>query len=689
MRSKIAALLILLATLHVDAQKNINTLKQDLQKATADSERVLLSLNIAVSYEELISDSAIFYATQALNLSQKNNQQIAQAFALKIIAYQLMSSGRYGESLKSLEQAFNFASNTNSEKDSWSLGEQSPLRTRLTALSSIHNNLGILMGLTQNGEQEIFHYKETERIADEIDNKDWSQFANQNLGITYIRLGQLDSALFFAKKSESLFQRKGSSMNVHGWQLVTLGDVYFQMKNLPLAKKYYDESVKISKDIDNTASLTWGYFVLTNYFLSTKDKDSSLYYSYKTIESLKSLGFGYLEENKNLGTAYENLYKSFQLADKSDSANKYLKLALVTKDSLYKKRIKSLAEFQKLTFNEQLRLQSEENQKIVYQNKVRTYGLLSGIIVFILIAFLLFVNNRNRRKANVFLLKQKEEIELQKYNVEKTLVELKATQSQLIQSEKMASLGELTAGIAHEIQNPLNFVNNFSDVNTELITEMKEEMDKGNIEDAKAIANDIADNEQKINHHGKRADAIVKGMLQHSRSSSGAKEPTDINKLADEYLRLAYQGLRAKDKTFNATLKTEFDESIDNINIIPQDIGRVLLNLYNNAFYAVTEKKKQSGNEYEPTVTVSTSRSHLLRRGVGGEVSISVKDNGNGIPQKIKDKIFQPFFTTKPTGQGTGLGLSLCYDIIKAHGGEIKVETKEGEGSEFIIQLPI
>jgi signal transduction histidine kinase len=264
--------------------------------------------------------------------------------------------------------------------------------------------------------------------------------------------------------------------------------------------------------------------------------------------------------------------------------------------------------------------------------------------------------------------------------IEKAYNELKTTQQQLIQSEKMASLGELTAGIAHEIQNPLNFVNNFSEINKELLTELKDEIDKGNLNEIKAIANDVIDNEEKINHHGKRADAIVKGMLQHSRSSSGQKEPTDINALADEYLRLSYHGLRAKDKSFNATTKTDFDNSIGKINIVPQEIGRVILNLINNAFYAVDEKKKKIGNDYEPTVSVSTKRNN-------GKVEIKVTDNGNGIPQKVLDKIFQPFFTTKPTGQGTGLGLSLSYDIVKAHGGELKVETKEGEGSEFIINL--
>ena len=271
--------------------------------------------------------------------------------------------------------------------------------------------------------------------------------------------------------------------------------------------------------------------------------------------------------------------------------------------------------------------------------------------------------------------------------IEKAYNELKVTQAQLVQSEKMASLGELTAGIAHEIQNPLNFVNNFSEINSELVKEMKQEIDKGNFEDVKSIADNIDENEQKIIHHGKRADAIVKGMLQHSRSSSNTKEPTNINALADEYLRLSYHGLRAKDKSFNATMKTDFDETIGNINIVPQDIGRVILNLINNAFYAVDEKKKQQPEGYEPTVTVST-KSVKSPSGVL-EVLLTVQDNGNGIPQKVIDKIFQPFFTTKPTGEGTGLGLSLSYDIIKAHGGEIKVETKDGEGSEFIIQLPI
>jgi signal transduction histidine kinase len=272
-----------------------------------------------------------------------------------------------------------------------------------------------------------------------------------------------------------------------------------------------------------------------------------------------------------------------------------------------------------------------------------------------------------------------------------SLENLKSTQSQLIQAEKMASLGELTAGIAHEIQNPLNFINNFSEVSNELLAEMNEELDKGNNEEAMIISKDIKHNLEKVAHHGKRADGIVKGMLQHSRSSSGIKEPTDINKLADEYLRLAYHGLRAKDKSFNATLETDFDENLGLVNVIPQDLGRVILNLITNAFYAVNEKAKADIEGYQPTVTVSSKRTPLLGGAGGGSqvVKIAISDNGNGIPKDIVDKIFQPFFTTKPTGQGTGLGLSLSYDIIKAHGGELKVETEEGEGTTFRIVIPV
>jgi signal transduction histidine kinase len=283
------------------------------------------------------------------------------------------------------------------------------------------------------------------------------------------------------------------------------------------------------------------------------------------------------------------------------------------------------------------------------------------------------------------------ELENAKNKVEITLSELKSTQAQLIQAEKMASLGELTAGIAHEIQNPLNFVNNFSEVSGELVDEMNEELEGGNLEEVKAITKDLKQNLEKINHHGQRASSIVKGMLEHSGTGTRQKELTDINMLADEYLRLSYHGLRAKDKSFNAEIKAELDPSLPKVMVVGQDIGRVLLNLINNAFYAVSEKASRLSDpehsegvvskDYKPLVTITTKQKDK-------HLEIRVKDNADGIPPEIVNKIFQPFFTTKPTGSGTGLGLSLSYDIVKAHGGELIVDSTEGKGSEFIIQLP-
>ena len=367
----------------------------------------------------------------------------------------------------------------------------------------------------------------------------------------------------------------------------------------------------------------------------------------------------------------------------TDSTLSYLERFYTLKDSLYGNKVVEQA--QSMAYNDMQRQKELAAQKAAFQNRMILYFLGSAAIFLMGLAFIFWRSKRKEQHA-------KKLVQLQKDRLEQTLDKLKTTQSQLIQSEKMASLGELTAGIAHEIQNPLNFVNNFSEVNTELIKEIQDErrktQDKRDEKLEDELLEDIVQNQEKINHHGKRAADIVKGMLQHSRSSSGVKEPTNINALADEYLRLAYHGLRAKDKSFNATMKTDFDQTIGNINIVPQDIGRVILNLITNAFYVVNEKSKQNIAGYEPTVSVSTHRSLSSVEG-RGEVLISVKDNGNGIPQKILDKIFQPFFTTKPTGQGTGLGLSLSYDIVKAHGGEIRVDTKENKGTEFIVQIPV
>ena len=306
------------------------------------------------------------------------------------------------------------------------------------------------------------------------------------------------------------------------------------------------------------------------------------------------------------------------------------------------------------------------------------YSIYTLVLIFFGYRFHLFQKSRTIEKAQ----KKAREKELQQAKeIEKAYSELKATQQQLIHSEKMASLGELTAGIAHEIQNPLNFVNNFSEVSEELIEEMKEEIKNKDFKEVEAIADDLRDNLVKINHHGKRADGIVRGMLQHSRSGDGTKEPTDLNKLVDEYLRLAYHGLRAKDKDFNANMVTEYEDSLDPMEVVPQQIGRVMLNLITNAFHAVKERSQKEPQGYEPTVWVGTRKTEK-------GVEISVRDNGGGIPEEIRDKIFQPFFTTKPTGEGTGLGLSMSYDIVtKGHGGDLRVHSETGKGSEFTIIL--
>ncbi|MEO8771955.1 MAG: ATP-binding protein [Ferruginibacter sp.] len=560
--------------------------------------------------------------------------------------------------------------------------DKNPENARLNSLAWIHNDFAMLYKATGNNKKELSTLLQGFTIGKGTNNYTVLSVISVNLAEAYLKTGKPDSAYIYAQ--EALDNMAKSGYNIYkGVALATIGSVYIKQEKYPEAKQYFEESLIAYKLYNNKTGIPNTFLSLADLYKAMGKTDSSIYYTQKALAGYKELNLpAYI--NTSFATLY-NLYKS---TGHPDSAFYYLKLYTTLNDSLAIADKEKIDEYQNLGFNDQIKTQQKEQQRLNRENELRMYALIAAIAIFMLIAFLLYRNNRIRQKANELLQQQKEEIEIQKKNVEETLAELKSTQTQLIQSEKMASLGELTAGIAHEIQNPLNFVNNFSEVNTELIVEMVDEVKKGNKEEALSIANDIKENEQKINHHGKRADAIVKGMLQHSSSSNGIKEPTDINALCDEYLRLSYHGLRAKDKSFNATIKTDFDDSIGKINIISQDIGRVILNLLTNAFYAVNEKNKLNVENYEPTVTIKTSQTPPLGgRGVE-EVHITVTDNGNGIPQNIVDKIFQPFFTTKPTGQGTGLGLSLCYDIItKGHGGELKVETIPGEGTSFIIKL--
>ncbi|MDQ3842954.1 MAG: ATP-binding protein, partial [Bacteroidota bacterium] len=448
-----------------------------------------------------------------------------------------------------------------------------------------------------------------------------------------------------------------------------LGDILATEGKTADAIPYYRRAVEQAQLFNNASLEAENYQQIAKAFQSNHQLDSAFYYARKAYSIATSLNNPF-----NIADASNLLATLFKSNRQSDSAFKYLELVVAAKDSLFSQE--KTQQVQNILFNEQLQQQELEAKHEKVHNQIKLMALLAGLVVLALIAFILYRNNKNKQRANELLEKQKEKLE-------NTLTELKSTQAQLIQQEKMASLGELTAGIAHEIQNPLNFMNNFSEVNKELIDEMLHELAKGNKEEAEAIAGEIRENEYKINLHGRRADSIVKNMLQHSRKHTGQKEPTDINALAEEYMRLGYHGLRAKDKSFNAQLQTDFDTNIGKINVIPQDIGRVFLNLYNNAFYAVAGKKKVLKNGYEPMVSVST-------RKLDNAVEISIRDNGPGISKKYIDKIFQPFFTTKPMGEGTGLGLSLSYDIItQGHGGEISVDAKEGEYAAFTIKLPL
>ncbi len=675
MKACIKLLLLLLVSVNVIGQQNYaDSLKRVLKAAQTDSSAYRIQTDLAFYYSENNRDSALYYADNCIMLAQKNNKKLDEARSLGMKGYVLMHLGRLPESYGCFPTALKIAEDPDNENKTWSRDTSlTPRKIRLQVLENAHHDFGHLMRSIGKTDQQIFQYKEAKRIAEEIGDTAMLGFVNMNMGSVYFGLGKLDSALTMEENAARIFIQTGNKSYLSHVYLLT-GSLYLQKENKPLALQYFHKGIQSAIEKNNITTLIDCYFTLANFYTTReKNKDSCLYYSRKALSGLQSTG------SRELGYAYATLSESYEMNEMIDSAFKYGKLAILSKDSSYQAEIESLTKVQKLTFDEQLRLQELEKEKTATKNKIRIYAMLAGLGVFLIIGFILYRNNRQKQKANSVL--------------ETTLSNLKSTQSQLVQSEKMASLGELTAGIAHEIQNPLNFVNNFAEVNSELIGEMKDELSKGNIDDAKKISDDIDENEKKIIFHGKRADAIVKGMLQHSRSSSGLKEPTDINALADEYLHLSYHGLRAKDKSFNATMKTDFDETIGKINIIPQDIGRVILNLLTNAFYVVDEKKtlRQAQGEslptgqagYEPTVSLSTKK-------LAGKVEIRVADNGNGIPQKVMDKIFQPFFTTKPTGQGTGLGLSLSYDIItKAHSGQLKVETKEGEGTTFIIILPI
>ncbi len=587
--------------------------------------------NIAIGYQQQSNyPQALFYQQKALKIAEKNKNEIQQAYTLVNMA------------------------NTFSNMEDTVRAEKSYLKAIELAKGNMLVNV------------ELYAYS--------------------NLASMYMNQSKFKQVYEFAMKAAAL----GESMGDQGIQAASLSKAATALAftdKLAEAEVLARKAVLISDSSTQPLNIFQAYTSLGNILRIKGSYSDAITYFEKGFLALKGSDI-YSVDN---GKVYKELSECYEKTNKYDKALENFKIATDIIDSVRRKENiqKSIELTMTNEFEKRQQVQQAQQKAKDEIKSAEQLGLIIGLVLVFLLAVVAFIGFKNKQKANALLKSQKEEIE-------NTLTLLKSTQSQLIQSEKMASLGELTAGIAHEIQNPLNFVNNFSEVNKELITEMKEEIEKGNMGEVKNIADNISENEEKINHHGKRADSIVKGMLQHSRSSSGVKEPTNINVLADEYFRLAYHGLRAKDKSlsdgqpgFNAIMQTDFDEHIGNIKIVPQDIGRVILNLITNAFYAVAEKQKQQAHvhlsgskEYQPSVSIRTKKRN-------GYVEICIKDNGNGIPQKVLDKIFQPFFTTKPTGQGTGLGLSLSYDIIKAHGGELSVETKEGEYASFVISLPV
>ena len=647
-------------------RKLIDSLHHQLAMAKDDQSRIHTQIALCSNYRLGNSDSSIYYGQMAISLAQKNNYPAGEIAALSFMSLTLGQVGNLSKAVEIGFKALQIAKSNNLDS--------------LTGAAL--NSIGELYIVLKDYPKALNYFQRQKKLHEKRKVSQGFAYAMYDIGNVFEETNQLDSAKYYEEQALECFR----SMNYEEPLVYkTLGNIEMKLGNLSKALSYYQQSLQIAIQNNEHRASASAYNKIASFYKFVNKPDSGIYYARKSLEETE-LTF----HKKTILEAVTLLSEFYEQKDTKE-ALRYLKIANTYKDSLFSTG--NIQNIQALFDKEEEHQKEIEAAQIKYRDQLKQYAFIAGLGILLLIASILYRNNRQKQKANKIL--------------EATLTNLRATQSQLIQSEKMASLGELTASIAHEIQNPLNFVNNFSELNKELVQEAKSDLTKGDIEEATAILNDLESNSEKINHHGKRAADIVKGMLQHSQSSSGNKEPTDINVLADEYLRLAYHGLRAKDKSFNVTMKTDFDESIGKINIIPQEIGRVILNLINNAFYAVndrayTQQLRTNNKPYEPTVTVSTKK-------LSDKIEIRVKDNGNGMPASIKEKIFQPFFTTKPTGQGTGLGLSLAYDIVKAHdgtitvnskfgppGGELKVDTppaglvgKGGEGSEFIIQLPI
>jgi two-component system, NtrC family, sensor kinase len=634
----------------------IESLRHELSRARHDTNRVLIMVTLCDLYRS--TDSAQYFGQQAVELSRKIDFRSGEIRAMSLL-------GRAVAELGNLPQGFQLQLKALQIAEANRMGVET---------GHVFNQIGNLYTYLEDFVKAKNYYRQSLAFYEKYHNQVGILTEKMQLGRAFEELNQLDSALYYENQAyDGMLRIRKNELLINPLVYRNLGRIYSKLGNDSLALANGHKALFISRNTNFQFGYAFTLVDLGLFFKRLGRTDSSIYYAKQGLALAQHIS------NKRIilkaGLLLSELYETID----TEVAFRYYKLAMNTKDSLFGSG--AMQAIQQMLTQEQQRKKEIEAQKQVYQSQLRQYALFAILSVSLLIAFILYLNNSRQKKANSLLFRQKEEINHQRHNAEKALDELKTAQTQLIQREKMASLGELTAGIAHEIQNPLNFVNNFSEVSEELIEEMQEELQKGEIEEAKSIANDIRLNLQKINHHGKRAGSIVSGMLEHSRNPTGERQSTELNALADEYLRLAYQGLRAKNKSFNCELIAYFESSLSPVEVVPQEIGRVLLNLYNNAFYAVYQKQLTASADYQPTIWVSTQQAN-------GQVQIKIKDNGIGIPESIRAKIFQPFFTTKPTGEGTGLGLSLSYDIVtKGHGGTLEVESVEGEGTEFIISL--
>ncbi|HEX3081085.1 MAG TPA: ATP-binding protein [Puia sp.] len=700
----------------------IDSLKNVLLHQKPDTNKALTYVRLSEQYVLIVDTAAIFmYADSALSLARKLSFKRIEASATENRGYGYMAIKKFDSAKKDFYTALEIrqknGNRVGTAQSYYSIGHYyRALDSLPEALESYYHALEVFeetgnkrgTGGVRNILSQIYLNQGNDsealvnaQLASAIqrENGNYSGAANSDLVMGNIEFDrkQYDRALQFYQQaiqmlipagllqtnSGEIYMRMGDSYQKKGELDFSAGDRAEGLKKYEMAMAMYDSAKEVFKRSNySTARIFIGSKYATA-LVPLGIRIAKIDLQNKKYPEARKLLEEFFKQPRNTldETDLSDAYASLAVLDSAEGnykeAYQAYKSFIRSRDSVYNVRNnKRLLRIQmQHEYNvreaEAAALQAKkdaEARESKNKQDLAILALLILILAILTIAIIQMRNNKAKQKANKLL--------------QAALADLKSTQTQLIQTEKLASLGELTAGIAHEIQNPLNFVNNFSDLNSELLAELLEEMEKGHMEEAKKIALTVIDNEQKVFRHGKRADDIVKGMLQHSQSGAGTKEWTNINGLADEYLRLAYHGYRAKDNLFNVILRTNYDASIGKVNIIPQEIGRVLLNLYNNAFYAIHERSKDGIAGYEPLVTIST-------RKLDNRVELTVRDNGKGISPNLINKIFQPFFTTKPTGQGTGLGLSLSYDIVKSLGGELKVESKEGAGAEFIVLIPV